>query len=66
VSVASWFPPKAEGRLPCCIALYRTLLQCWQRKQAYAKSSGVENSDEVFGMYLFKGELDQTKKFVIT
>jgi len=52
VSVAAWFPPTAEGGLTFRIALFRTLLLCWKRKEAYAKSSGVENSDEVWHLFV--------------
>ena len=50
--VASWFAPTAEGGLPFCIALQRTSLLCWKRKQAYVKSSGVENNDEVCHLFV--------------
>jgi hypothetical protein len=52
VSVGSWFAPTAEGCVPLCNALYRTLLMCWKRKQAYAKSSSDENSDEVWHLFV--------------
>jgi len=52
VWIASCFPPTAEGVLSFLIALYRTLLLCWKGKQANAKNSVVENSDEVWHLFV--------------
>jgi len=52
VWATSCFTVTAEDGLPFHIALYRTLLLCWKRKQAYAKNSVVENSDEVWHVFV--------------
>jgi hypothetical protein len=65
VSVATWFPPTAEGGLPFCIALYRALLFCWKGNKLTRKVAVLKIAMR-FGTCLFKGELDQTKKYIIT